>query len=155
MQFPVSFKGPQATEANKSTFSAQVAEMSGTYRVNGADTKVKFETTAIKPGLFSGTPSRARNMIELMKGPTDDVNGMSHADMGGREATIRTDDRFTEGVVKHEVMHLGGVDDQKTATGGIIPGNNDIMNRIPGEVSSSDVETLINSKANIHREESN
>jgi Rhs family protein len=155
VQYPVAFTGKEASDANKATFKAQVADMSGTYHINGADTKVSFEVTGIKTGLFSGTPSKAQNAIELMKGPTSDPTGRSNADVGGNHATIRTDDRFDEGIVKHEMMHIGGLDDIKDpSTGGIVPGNNDIMNRVPGEVSSSDVEKLINYKGNVHRDES-
>ncbi|WP_158272642.1 RHS repeat-associated core domain-containing protein [Luteibacter sp. OK325] len=154
VQYPVIFAGAEASSAsNREIFISQVAAMSGNYVVNGKATNVNFETTTVTKGLFTGTPSKAVNTITLMKGSTSDPTGRSNADLGGNKTTIRTDDRFGEGVAQHEVLHLGGVDDQKSPDGGIIPNNDDIMNTVPGRISSSDVETLINSKGNVQRDE--
>lgn len=156
VQYPATFSGKGATPENIAAFKEQVAAMSGTYTVNGAETKVNFEVTAVSTKWIGGTPSKARNEITLTDGPTSGKDGASFAELGGKKAEIDVTDRFViNGVVPHEVSHLGGPDDlYNKDTRQPDPAKGDsIMNRVPGRVDSATVEGIINSPGNVHRTE--
>ncbi|MCW6027775.1 RHS repeat-associated core domain-containing protein [Stenotrophomonas sp. SRS1] len=126
------FTGNAATPERIASFKEQVAGMSGTYSVDGKETRVNVSVSDID----KKTPRPARNEIKLVEGETSNPTGRSFAELGGKRSEANVLDRFLSGVVPHEVGHLGGVDDQYDKRTGLpdpMRGNG-IMNRVPGAV---------------------
>jgi len=151
VHFPTRFHGPAATQDNIDRIHAFIEAMSGTYTVNGVDTRVDFAIT----GIHARTPRNARNEVMLVEGSAPSTaSRRSNAELGGRRAEIDVLDRFTaNGVPVHEFSHLGGIDDlYNPVTGRPDPAHGDkIMNRVPGTVESTTVEGIINAHTNIRR----
>lgn len=151
IDFPTKFTGAAASPENVATFKEQVSSMSGTYSVDGKQTRVTVGVSDIT----KKTPRSARNEVKLVEGETSHPTGRSFAELGGKRSEINVLDRFSRGVVPHEVGHLGGVDDlyDKT-TGRPDPARgNGVMNRVPGIVDDFLINGMIESSSNVQKRE--
>ncbi|MGA6150068.1 RHS repeat domain-containing protein [Stenotrophomonas sp. NPDC077461] len=151
IDFPSKFTGDASTPENIAAFKEQVSAMSGTYRVDGKETRVTVGVSEIT----KKTPRAARNEIKLVEGETSHPSGRSFAELGGKRSEINVFDRFTRGVVPHEVGHLGGVNDlydKRTGRPDPTKGNG-MMNRVPGIVDDFLINGMIDASSNIQRRE--
>jgi len=151
IDLPAKFTGSAATPERIASFKEQVAGMSGTYNVDGKETRVNVSVSDID----KKTPRAARNEIKLVEGETSHPTGRSFAELGGKRSEINVLDRFLSGVVPHEVGHLGGVDDQYDKRTGLpdpMRGNG-VMNRVPGAVDDYLINGVIEAGSNLQRRE--
>jgi hypothetical protein len=93
--------------------------------------------------------------LPLVEGATSHRTGRSIAELGGKKSEINVQDHFDRGVVKHEMLHLAGVDDlYDKSTGLPDPSRGDgIMNKVPGRVDDDVINGMIDSRSNVQRQE--
>ncbi|MDN7134977.1 RHS repeat-associated core domain-containing protein [Pseudidiomarina terrestris] len=149
IEIPVEFSGDGATAANISKISKAISDTwSGSYEIDGKDTQVSVEVT--EPSSVGPT-----NNITLTDGPTSDVysDGNSFVD-GSNKGEWRTDGHnISDGTTAHEAGHLMGLDD-KYIGGTPLPGHqNNIMGNKSGTPDSRNIQNIIKSKVNYHRQQ--
>ncbi len=153
VSFPAKFiLGSGVSKEQVAAVKESVAALSGTYKIDGKETKVNFAVTEIT----KSTPRAARNEIRLTAGPTERQSGLSAAVVGGRKAWIDvTHAPGRGGTPAHEFLHLAGDDDvydSRTRQPDPRYGNN-IMNVVPGVMEDRNMNIIMGAKTNVFRSE--
>ena len=147
----MTFKGPQASQENISTIKANAASAySGTYEINGKQTKVNFQVVDVT----SNTPNALRNEVQLLNGPTSlPVTGKSFVnEIGGTRGEINMASKgVAHGEVEHEFGHFAGAKDHYSLqTGRVDPAfSGNLMGQLPGTVDQRNIFEMLSNKKNI------
>lgn len=151
IQVPMTFKGSEATQQNIDTIKANSsAAYSGTYEINGKQTKVGFQVTDVT----SSTPKGAKNEVQLLNGPTSlPKTGKSFVnEVGGTKGEINMASKgIAYGEAEHEMGHFAGADDHYDYETGKVNSafSGNLMGQLPGTVDQRNIVEMLNNKKNI------
>lgn len=151
IDIPTKFSGSGATPSNISGIKSAVSKAwSGTYSVNGKDTKVNVAITDAGSNSIGPT-----NNITLTDGPTSDTysNGNSYVD-GNNSGEWRTDSGgIADGTVAHEAGHLMGIADKNIGGNTYPTYEKNIMGTKSGTADSRNINEALKSKASWTKDE--
>lgn len=151
IQVPMTFKGTEATQQNIDAIKSNSASAySGTYEINGKQTKVGFQVVDVT----SSTPKGAKNEVQLLNGPTSlPKTGKSFVnEAGGKRGEINMASKgIAYGEAEHEIGHFAGADDHYNyGTGKVDPAfSGNLMGQLPGTIDQRNITEMLTNKKNI------